>query len=301
MFDLRSKKAKRLIISMSLLLSLSASAITSTLAWFTVREMSIRETDFISGEMGIDIVGVTSYKYVYPKYDGTDMINYDSPSSGVLTSDVTGLSNADENDYLRLNKLDTASIYLSNGGSETISESTFKSNIKEQNTSLLLKIDFTSVNTEDVSFTLKSDRLNADEFDYSSRTSNLSNASLLASDFVSFTGFLDPDLREVTSSGGNLDTAIWEHFRTLHEGSSYSDRRYFHMDSSSNGTSLNVLSSILGKNPTKEAANHTIYLFVEYEPTHVNPYFMMVDRLRYSYRLLSDFYFTLSLNSEVSQ
>ena len=140
------RKTKNLIASFVLLFALGLSAIATTYAWFAVTKLSLMETDFVSGEMGISVTSVTAYKYVYPVYEGTTMINYDSPSAAVQTSDVTGVTNSDNNDYLHLNKLDTMQIYLDNNASSDITETAIRPKITGQKTSLLLKIIFTAVN-----------------------------------------------------------------------------------------------------------------------------------------------------------
>ncbi|MBP5092139.1 MAG: hypothetical protein J6328_06265 [Bacilli bacterium] len=296
-----SRKTKKLFISFALLFMLGASTVTSTLAWFAVRHMGLQETDFVSGEMGIQITSVTSYKYVYPVYPGTTMINYDSPLSEVLTSDVTGVSRESGNDYLRLNKLDTTQIYLDNNASSTISESALRPKIASQNTSLVLKVTFTAVNTENVGFSLVSVRDAADNFNYLDSTSNIQDSSLLASDFLCFESYLDPDLSSIDpGEGEDLDDLLWAHFRSLHNGAGYSSRSYFHQDANSHGTSIEVMDDVIAKNADATPVSHDLYIFIDYEPTHINPYFMEVERLRYSYHLISDFVFSLRLTSEVA-
>ena len=295
------RKTKNLIASFVLLFALGLSAIATTYAWFAVTKLSLMETDFVSGEMGISVTSVTAYKYVYPVYEGTTMINYDSPSAAVQTSDVTGVTNSDNNDYLHLNKLDTMQIYLDNNASSDITETAIRPKITGQKTSLLLKIIFTAVNTEDVTFLLKSTRSATDNFDYSDVSNNLVDTNLLASNFVSFTGYLDPDLTGVTpGQGQTTEAATWEHFRTLHSGAGYTSRRYYHQDANSHGTDLDILNTTMTKNANTTPVSHSLYLFVDYEPTHINPYFMRVDRIRHSYHLTSDFTFTLLMSSEVA-
>ena len=296
-----NEKTKKMIVGLALLFMLSASAITSTLAWFAVRRMSIYETDFVSGEMGIDISEVTSYKYVYPVYSGSNLVNYDSPLSEVMTNDVTGLTRESNNEYLRLNKLDTTQIYLNNNASSSISESAIRPEIQSQNTSLVLKVEFTCVNTEDVTFSLVSKRDAADNFDYTNNANNLHDASLLASDFLCFEAYLDPDLSSVVpAQDQDYDDALWAYFRTLHAGNGYNARRYFHQDANSHGTSIEVLDGTIAKNANTTPLTHYLYIFIDYEPTHINPYFMEVERLRFSYHLISDFVFDLKMNSEVA-
>ena len=295
------RKTKNLLISFGLLFALGLSAVATTYAWFAVERINLIETDFISGQMGINVTMVTAYKYVYPVFEGTTMLNYDSPNAAVQTSDVTGATNSDNNDFLRLNKLDTMQIYLDNGASSEITETNIRPKIIGQKTSLLLKIDFTAVNTEDVSFVLKCTRDAADNFNYSDTQNNLVDSTLLSSNFVSFTGYLDHDMSGVTpSQGQTTQAAYWEHFRDLHSNAGYTNRRYFHQDANSHGTDLEVVNTTMSKNASTAPANHTLYLFVDYEPTHINPYFMRVDRIRHSYHLSSDFVFTLLMTSEVA-
>lgn len=295
------RRTKNLIVSFGLLFALGLSAVATTYAWFAVQRINLIETDFISGEMGISITSVTSYKYVYPVFEGTTMLNYDSPNAAVQTSDVTSATNSDNNDFLKLNKLDTMQIYLDNNASSSISETDIRPKIIGQKTSLLLKIIFTAVNTEDVSFLLKSTRNAADNFDYSDVSNNLVDANLLASDFVSFTGYLDPDMSGVTPAQGQTsEDATWSYFRTQHSGAGYSNRHYYHEDANSHGTDLAILNTTMTKSATTTPVSHTLYLFVDYEPTHINPYFMRVDRIRHSYHLTSDFTFTLLMSSEVA-
>ncbi len=295
------RKTKNLIISFALLFALGLSAVATTYAWFAVTRLSLTETDFVSGTMGVSITSVTSYKYVYPVFQGTTLINYDSTAAEVETEDVTDYTSADESDFLSLNKLDTTKIYLNNNASSVISENDMRTEIAAQNTSLLLEVSFTSVNTEDVAFTLISNRDAADSFSYGNTTDNMSDTSLLASDFLCFNAFLDEDLSGVNvGEGEDLDDAIWEHFRTLHAGTSYANRCFFHQDENSHGTKIDVLRTELVKNPDTTPVAHKLYIFVEYEPSHVNPYFINVERLRYSYHLTNDFSFTLALSSEVA-
>ena len=296
----RLNRTKRnLFLSLGLLFSLATAAVTTTYAWFAVRQMDIQQTQFLSGQMGIDLVDVTAYKFVYPFYEGTTLPNYDSDQAGVSHKDVTGVTLPTAqgvNGYLTLNKLDTTLIYFNNNVSTDITEQKLREEIGDQKTTVLIKANFTAVNTEDVAFTVMANRTNADTFDYSNTTNNLADMSLLASDFLCFNAFVDP----VLSADIDTDAEIWEHFCTAHEGSAYSNRRYFHQDVNSHGTSLIVREATLEKNASTTPQAHTLYILIEYEPTHIAPYLMNVERLRYNYHLVSDFTFTLQLSSEVT-
>ena len=299
----RLNRTKRnLFLSLGLLFSLATAAVTTTYAWFAVRQMDVQQTEFLSGQMGIDLADVTAYKYVYPFYERTELPNYDSDQAGVSHKDVTGVTSPTEqgvNDYLTLNKLDTTKIYFDNNVSTTISEPNLRTAIAAQNTSILIKANFTTVNTEDVTFTVMANRDEPDDFDYDNTTNNLADTSLPASDFLCFNAFVDPKL----SDNIDTDAEIWEHFRTAHEGNAYENRRYFHQDENSDETSLIVREATLEKNAstTPQAHTlHTLYILIEYEPTHIAPYLMNVERLRYNYHLKSDFAFTLQLSSEVT-
>lgn len=298
----RFNRTKRnLFLSLGLLFSLATAAVTTTYAWFAVRQMNVQQTEFLSGQMGINLVNVTAYKYVYPFYERTELPNYDSDQAGVSHKDVTGVTSPTAqgvNGYLTLNKLDTTKIYFDNNVSTTISESDLCTAIAAQNTSVLIKATFTTVNTEDVAFTVMANRDETDDFDYDNTTNNLADMSLLASDFLCFNAFVDPEL----PAGIETDAEIWEHFRTAHEGNAYENRRYFYQDADSRGKSLIVREATLEKNAstTPQPPLHTLYILIEYEPTHIAPYLMNVERLRYNYHLESDFTFTLQLSSEVA-
>ena len=296
----RLNRTKRnLFLSLGLLFSLATAAVTTTYAWFAVRQMDIQQTEFLSGQMGIDLVDVTAYKFVYPFYEDTTLPNYDSDQAGVSHKDVTGVTLPTAqgvNGYLTLNKLDTTLIYFNNNVSTDITELKLRQEIGLQKTTILIKANFTAVNTEDVAFTVMANRTNADDFDYSNTTNNLADMSLLASDFLCFNAFVDPDF----SANNRPDAEIWEHFRTAHEGN-FENRRYFHQEGvDSDGTSLIVREATLEKNASTTPQDHTLYIVIEYEPTHIAPYLMNVERLRYNYHLDSDFTFTLQLSSEVT-
>lgn len=296
----RLDRTKRnLFLSLGLLFSLATAAVTTTYAWFAVRQMDIQQTEFLSGRMGINLVDATAYKFVYPVYEGTTLPNYDSDQAGVGSQDITGVTSPTAqgvNGYLTLNKLDTTQIYFDNNASTDITESNLRTAIAAQNTSILLEVHFTAVNTEDVAFTLIANRANADNFDYTNTTNNLADMSLLSSDFLCFNTFVDLEL----SADIDTDEELWAHFRTLHGSSAYSNRRFFHQDVDSHGKNLIVHESTLEKNPSTTPVTHTAYILIEYEPTHIAPYLMNVERLRYNYHLTSDFTFTLQVSSEVN-
>lgn len=291
---------KHLILGLGLIASLGIATISSSYAWFAVRQMDIQQTEFISGQLGINLVSATAYKWVYPVYQGTTLPNYDSLEAGVQSSNVTSVTDpVDSSGYLVLNKLDTTQIYFDNGASSSITENNLRTAIASQKTSILVEIVFAAVNTEAVGFSLLCKRSNADSFDYTNTTNNLADMNLLASDFLCFTTWLDPTL----DASIDTPTEYWEHFRDANETtsypSSYASRKFFHQDANSHGTDLTVHASNLTKNANTTPVSHTLYLFMEYEPTHISPYFMNVERLRFNYHLANDFHFVLQLSSEV--
>ena len=296
-------KTRNLILSLGLLFSLGAAAATTSYAWFAVQQLNnVEQTNFFSGQLGIEVVSATAYKYVYPTYGDTDLIDYGTDPGNVsaaVITDVTGPEDEDSNGYLTLNKLDTTSIYLNQGAaSDDIELSDLCDEIKGQNCSLLFKIEFTVTKTERVGFSLLATRERNTAFSYDDTTNNLSDsAQLYASDFLSFTPFLDPDLSSLEATNvKTLDTVRWEYFRSLYYGESFGERKFFHQNNN-HGPDLTVLSTSFQKTA---ASRHTLYLFAEYEPTHVKSYLMQIERLRYSYHLESDYHFVLQLSSEVN-
>lgn len=293
----RLNRTKRnLFLSLGLLFSLATAAVTTTYAWFAVRQMDIQQTEFFSGELGINLVQATAYKYVYPVYPNTTLPNYDSLDAGVQTHNVTSVTNPLSSEgFLVLNKLDTTKIYLDNNASSEIDPSDLRDEIAKQNTSILIKIDFTTLNTESVGLSLFAKRDAPDNFDYENATNNFADTDLLASDFLCFSAFLDPN----PSPEINTPKKIWDYFRSLYSGDDYDNRKYYHQDENSHGTDLTVHESNLAKMPSDNPVSHSLYLFMEYEPTHIASYLMNVERLRYSYHLENDFRFVLQLSSEV--